>query len=387
MYDFDQIIERRHTDSFKWGIDDTVLPMWVADMDFAAPPEIIDAFSRRLNHPVFGYGRLPQEWGLAYQSWWKRRHSLEIETENLFFCAGIVPAISSLIRALSHPGDSIAMLTPVYNHFYDCIRNQNRKVCEIPLLFSGESYSIDKERLEKTLSSVRCPLMILCNPQNPTGTIWSADDLKTIGELCSRFGTIVLSDEIHCDLITPGQQYTPFAAASDTCRTISITCLAPTKTFNLAGLQTAALYVPNQDLQKKARSAIQKDELSMPNSFAAAAAIAAFTKGEGWLDELNIYLYENKCIVRDFLQKELPCVRMIWGDATYLLWLDCRLLNRDSRFLSHYLRREAGVYLMAGSEYGRGGEGFLRLNAACPKSLLSEGLTRFQNGIGSLIHS
>lgn len=385
QYDFDTVIERRQTDSIKWNLKDTELPMWVADMDFPAAPEIVQAFAQRLQHPVFGYSKLPVEWYDAYLGWWERRHHFSMTRRALTFCTGVVPAISSMIRQLTVPGDQIIMLTPIYNHFYHCIRENGRQVLEVEMDFDGDAYRIDPDRLETALSQPTARLMILCNPQNPTGTIWQRNELQMIGELCDRHHVTVIADEIHCDIISPGKEYIPFASVSEICSRNSITCIAPTKAFNLAGLQSAALYIPDPHLRGLVKAGIQRDELAMPNSFSTTAAVAAFTKGEAWLDELNAYLLQNKLIVRDYLRKEIPEVRLVWGDATYLLWLDLRTLHRESREIVSVIRSHTGLYLMPGSDYGKGGSRFLRMNIACPRSLLLDGLERLKTGVGVLI--
>ncbi len=384
MYDFDKIIDRRNTDSIKWDIKENELPMWVADMDFPTAQEITEAFYERLKHPVFGYSKLRDEWFDAYINWWKRYHGLEMNREHLMFCAGVVPAVSSIIRHLTKPDDKIVLLTPNYNHFYNCIRDNGRRVLEAEMHYNGTGYCIDYDILERALSDLTASLMIVCNPQNPTGTIWEKQDLQRIGELCVRYDVTIVSDEIHCDIITPDKEYVPFASVSALNRNNSITCIAPTKAFNLAGLQTSALYVPNENIRKHVRAAIEKDEISMPNSFAAAAAISAFTKGRAWLEELNAYVYHNKQIVRCFLQKELPEIRLVWGDATYLLWLDCTALKTESKELAAKIRKNTGLYVMAGSYYGKGGTYFLRMNIACPQTQLLDGLERLKKAVSDL---
>lgn len=384
MYDFDSITDRRGTDSIKWDVDENELPMWVADMDFPTAPEIVNAFSERLNHSVFGYGKLKTEWFNAYINWWKSRHDFEMKKEGLIFCSGVVPGITSIIRHLTAPGDVIIMFSPTYNHFYNCIQDNGRRILDVDLNFSGHDYSIDFKKLEDALGKSDAKLMIICNPQNPTGTVWNRNDFERIGELCAKYSVTIVSDEIHCDIITPGTKYTPFAAVSETCSNNSIICIAPTKAFNLAGLQTSAIYVENKILRKRVSCAIEKDELSMPNSFAASAAIAAFNYGKVWLNELNEYIYKNKMIVNDYLHREIPKIRLIWGDATYLLWLDCTSLNIDSKSLAQKIRKETGLFLMAGSYYGNGGNGFLRMNIACPQTMLLDGLDRLRRGIESI---
>ena len=290
----------------------------------------------------------------------------------------IVPGITSVIRHFTVPGDNIVMLTPTYNHFYNCIDGNGRKVLEVEMDYNGQAYSIDFEKLENALKNSSANIMIISNPQNPTGNVWNKDDLERIGELCWKYGIVVISDEIHCDIMTPGVEYTPFAAVSDICRNNSITFIAPTKAFNLAGLQTAAAYAENCNLKNKLEKAVEKDEISMPNSFASTATIAAFTKGEAWLNELNEYIYQNKLIVKKYLKTEIPQIKLVWGDGTYLLWLDCSSVNMDSKRLAAEIRKTTGLYLMAGSHYGKGGKNFLRMNIACPKSMLFDGLERLK---------
>ena len=381
MYDFDKCSDRRNTDSIKWDIKDNELPMWVADMDFSAAPEIVESFYDRLKHPIFGYSKLRDEWYDAYISWWKKYHGLEIERENLMFCAGVVPAISSIIRQLTAPGDNVVLLTPNYNHFYNCIKDNGRQVLEVELNYDGNKYSIDFNNLEEALSDPSAVLMIVCNPQNPTGTIWDKEELEKISELCEKHGVTVISDEIHCDIVTPDKKYNPFASVCKSARNNSITCIAPTKAFNLAGLQTSALYIPDKLIHDRVYSAIEKDEISMPNSFAAIAAVTAFTKGRKWLEELNEYIYHNKQLVRYFLQKEIPQIKLVWGDATYLLWLDCSAMNTASRTLAAQIRKHTGLYVMAGSCYGKGGNKFIRMNIACPQTQLIDGLERLKNAV------
>ena len=372
------------TDSFKWDVGENELPMWVADMDFAAAPEIVEAFSERLKHGIFGYCKLNDEWYDAYTEWWKRRHGLEMDRDGLIFASGVVPAILSVVKHLTSPGDRIIMLTPMYNHFYSCISENGRRIEEVELVYNGEGYSIDFDKLKAAMKDSDSHLMIFCNPQNPTGTIWSREEIYRIGELCRRYDITVISDEIHCDIITPGKEYVPFASVSENCRDISITCIAPTKAFNLAGLQSAALYVYQEELRKRVSFAVQRDELSMPNTFASAAAVAAFTKGEAWLSELNEYIYENKKAVNEYLNNELSGIKAVKGDAAYLMWLDCTALDIGSRKLSKMIREKSGLYLMSGSHYGKGGNGFLRMNVACPRALLYDGLDRLKAAVGSL---
>ena len=380
-YDFDTPVERRGTHSLKWEVEKEELPMWVADMDFKAAPEIEEAIMERAAHGVFGYSIIPDEWYGAYADWWEKRHHFMIEKDWLIFCTGVVPAISSTVRKLTTPGENVLIQTPVYNIFFNSITNNGRNVLESPLRYEEGGYEIDWEDLEEKLSDKQTSLMILCNPHNPVGKIWDGETLARIGELCEKHGVTVLSDEIHCDLTEPGYDYIPFASVSETCKRISITCIAPTKTFNLAGLQSAAVVVPDGGLRHKVWRALNTDEVAEPNSFATVAAIAAFTKGADWLDALREYISSNKRLVMEYAEKEIPGIRIVPGKATYLLWLDCSGICKDSRELARYIREKTGLYLSAGAAYGKSGEGFLRMNVACPREFVEEGLKRLKAGL------
>ncbi len=379
-YDFDTVRDRRGTDSLKWDVPERDLPMWVADMDFPAAPEIQEAMEEKLREGIFGYNIIPDAWYDAYIGWWKERHGLTIEKEWLIFCTGVIPALSSAVRKLTTPNERVVLLTPVYNTFYNSIVNNGRKPLECPLRYKDHQYSIDFTALEEALSNPQATMMFLCNPQNPEGKIWDRETLEKIGTLCKKHHVIVIADEIHCDLTEPGKSYIPFASVSETCRDISITCIAPTKAFNLAGIQTAAVFASNPVLRHKIWRALNTDEVAEANSFAATAAIAAFTKGGPWLDELRAYVFENKKCVSEFLGREIPELFPVNSDATYLLWIDAHALPNEGKGFAKFLRNETGLFIMDGGLYGLGGEGFLRMNVACPRSLVMEGLERLRAG-------
>lgn len=378
---FDKETKRRNTGCLKWDVAENELPMWVADMDFKTAPEIIDAISKRVAHGVFGYSIIPDEWNESYMSWWKRRHGLEIEKDSLIFCTGVVPAISSTVRKLTTPGENVLIMTPVYNIFFNSIFNNGVNVLESPLGYEDGRYFVDYERLEKDLSDPQTSLMIFCNPHNPCGIIWTKEEIARIGALCKKYNVTVISDEIHCDITAPGRSYVPFASASKECADISITCIAPTKCFNMAGLQTAAVMVPNRFLRHKVWRALNTDEVAEPNAFAITAAIAAFDKGEPWLEELRCYLWENRKCVCEFVEKELPQIHIVDADATYLMWLDCSSLTDDSVEFTRMIREKTGLYISDGTEYGGNGRYFVRLNTACPRSVLKDGLKRLKTAI------
>ena len=382
-YDFDTPTERRNTNSLKWDVAQGELPMWVADMDFQTAPEIREAIMKRAEHGIFGYSVIPDAWYEAYIQWWKMRHGYTMERDWLIFCTGVVPAISSIVRKLTTPAEKVLIQTPVYNIFFNSILNNGRQVLESPLRYDGKEYRIDFADLEEKLSDPQTALMILCNPHNPTGKIWDRQTLEKIGALCSRHHVTVVSDEIHCDLTDPGESYVPFASVSETCRQISITCMAPTKAFNLAGLQTAAVSVPDEVLRHKVWRALNTDEAAEPNAFAVEAAVAAFTRGADWLDALRDYLYENKKLAEAYIEKEIPDVRAVASQATYLLWLDCSGLIGCGREAAGFLRRETGLYLSEGSQYGGNGADFLRMNIACPRAVLKDGLEKLKNGLAA----
>ncbi len=380
-YDFDAPTDRRGTYSLKWEVAENELPMWVADMDFPAAPEITRAISERAAHGVFGYTNVPDEWYAAYTGWWKERHGFEIKREWLMFCTGVVPAISSIVRKLTTVGENVLVQTPVYNIFFNSIVNNGRNVLENPLIYENGSYRIDFADLEAKLSDPQTSLMLLCDPQNPGGMLWDRETLERIGGLCRKYHVVVLSDEIHCDLVSPGREYIPFASVSEDCMLNSVTCIAPTKAFNLAGLQTAAVYAADETLRHKVWRGLNTDECAEPNVFAVTAAIAAFTQGGDWLDQLRGYIAENRRTTEAFLAEKLPQVRMAHSDATYLFWLDCSEITDSSRQLADFIRQKTGLYLSAGEQYRGNGRYFLRLNAACPRSVLLDGLERLRQGV------
>ena len=381
-YDFDTVIERRGTGSLKWSGNEDELPMWVADMDFQTAPEIIEVLTQIASRGIFGYNVVTTQWEDSYRDWWRRRHGLLMERGELLFAKGIVPAISSMIRCFTKPGEKVLIQPPVYNCFFRTILENDRMIAENPLTVDEDlSCRMDFEDLDRKLADPEVKLFILCNPQNPCGRIWNKEELAKVGELSKKHGVIVISDEIHCDLTDPGKDYQPFAAVNEVCRQNSLTCLAPSKAFNLAGLQTAAVYSSNKELFERARKGFGTDEVSEAGSFAIPAAVAAFNHGEDWLKELNEYIFENKRIVKDFLSKELPGVKMMPSEATYLLWLDIRSLPGQGKGFAGHLRKEAGLWVMAGENYG--GDGFLRMNIACPAELLREGLKRLKKGAES----
>lgn len=377
---FDKETDRRGTGSMKWDVTPEELPMWVADMDFETAPAVQEAIRERAAHGVFGYTLIEDDWYEAYQNWWKIRHNFEIPRDWLIFCTGVVPAISSIVRKMTTAAEKVVVLTPVYNIFFNSIYNNGRNILESPLKYENGAYSIDFEDLEEKLADPQTSLMIFCNPHNPVGKIWDKETLEKVGDLCVKHHVLVLSDEIHCDITEPGKDYVPFASVSENCRKNSITCVAPTKAFNLAGLQTAAVIVPDPTIRHRVNRGLNTDEVAEPNVFAAIAPAAAFGKGGEWLDELRAYLFENRHYAEAFIEKELPMLHVIKAEATYLLWVDCNALKGDLSDFSDFIRKTSGLYVSDGQEY-RQGYGFLRINLACPKSRVEDGMNRLKKSI------
>lgn len=377
---FDRQTERRGTGSMKWNVSEDELPMWVADMDFQTAPEITEAIIKRAQHGVFGYTEIAEEWYQAYQKWWRERHHFTVQKEWLLFCTGVVPAISSIVRKMTTVGENVVVMTPVYNIFFNSILNNGRNALESRLKYDGQQYEVDFDDLEKKLADPQTSMLILCNPHNPVGKIWDRETLLHIGSLCKQYHVLVLSDEIHCDLTKPGREYVPFASVSEECRNNSITCVAPTKAFNLAGLQTAAVIVPDPVLRHRVNRGLNTDEVAEPNVFAAIAPVAAFEKGEKWLDGLREYLWENRTYAEHFIRTEIKDVSPVAAEATYLLWLDCSGLKGNPSGLCAFIRRNSGLYLSDGKEY-HSEDGFLRMNLACSRETLTDGLQRLKRSI------
>lgn len=386
-YDFDSVTDRSGTYSLKWDVKDGELPMWVADMDFKSAPEITEAIINRARHGVFGYSIIPDEWARAYTNWWERRYDFKMDEKSLIYCTGVIPAISSMVRKLTTPAEKVIIITPTYNIFFNSVKNNGRVPVECPLVENKKgdevSFEIDFDALTRACEDPQAAMLLFCNPQNPTGTIWDKEVLKRVGEICHENGVIVISDEIHCDLVTDGLSYTPFASVNDINRQISITCIAPSKTFNLAGLCSAAVYTENRKLYYKVRRALNTDEVAEPGAFAMVSTIAAYEKGEEWLNELLLYIGENKRMVRDFINSSDMGIIDRSGKATYLCWLDARSLyvhNKEVPPFHKFLRDETGLWITEGKAYGISGKGFLRMNVAAPRELVNDGLLRLKRG-------
>lgn len=383
-YDFDKPTQRRNTGSLKWDVSNGELPMWVADMDFETAPAVKEAVVRIAERGIYGYSILPDEYFESVSDFWCQRYGFRPESSWMVFSTGVVAAISSMVRKLTTPAENVLIQPPVYNIFYNSILNNGRNVIANELLYEGGEYRMDFLDLEKKLSDPQTRLMILCNPHNPIGKIWDRETLLRVGELCKKHGVTVISDEIHCLLTTPGKNYVPFASVSDTCRDVSVTCVAASKAFNLAGLQSACLIAKNPTLRHKIWRGINTDEVGEPNAFAVDANIAAYRRGGEWLDALNQYVYENKKYAVEFIKQSMPHIYAVPSDATYLLWVDVSFYTDDSEKFAKDLREKTGLYISDGVEYGRGGEGFIRINLATQRANVIDGLSRVKSYVDSL---
>ena len=383
MTNFDKVTERAGTNSLKWGEGAEKLPMWVADMDFETAPAVTAALQQRLDRNVFGYNIVPESFQASIVDWWQAQHHLALEPDWIMYCTGVVPAISSIVRKITTVGDDVVLLTPVYNIFYNSILNNGRHVLESPMTYEEGQYAIDFTDLAEKLARATTTMLIFCNPQNPVGKIWDLATLKKVGDLCLQHHVVLLSDEIHCDLTHVGHAYVPMLSVSKEIAENTIVCVAPTKTFNIAGLQTSAIIVPNEALRQRVERGINTDEVAEPNSFAIQAAVAAFSAGAPWLADLKIYLQKNWRYLNEALVAQVPEIKVVAADATYLAWLDCSALTADGDELVRYLEKETGLILSAGSVYGGNSKAFVRWNYATQMARLEEGVARFVRGVQS----
>ena len=389
IFNFDEVIPRRNTASVKWDLfEEDTLPLWVADMDFKAAPAILEALRKRLEHGVFGYELVPQSYFDAISSWFDRRHGWKgITREQIIPTTGVIPAYSACIKAMARVGDNVIVQTPVYNAFFPAIRNNGcRELCNT-LIYKDNTYSIDWEDLERKAADPKTTVMLVCNPHNPAGRVWTREELEHIGRICLKNGVFVISDEIHCELTYPGHDYTPWATLPEELVRNSATCFSPTKSFNIAGIQIANIFASDPEVYRRIDRAINDNECCDVNVFGCAALEAAYNESEDWLDALREYLYDNAQLVYKYLKEEIPQVTALPLEGTYLMWLDCRAARHDDepfegfseRFAQH-LRYEAKLILSTGTIYGADAEGFERLNIACPQATLLDGLRRLKLG-------
>ena len=389
MYNFDQCPDRNGTESVKWDEFPGTLPMWVADMDFRTAPEIRQALQKRLDHGVFGYELLPDNYFEVMGRWFSSRHGWEgISRETIVPTTGVIAAYSAAIKAMTVPGDKVMVMTPCYNAFFPAIRNNKCIQADCPLQYDGKHFIVDWDLFEKL--AAECRVLLLCNPHNPVGRVWTREELLLMAEICRRNHVFVISDEIHCELTYPGHDYTPWATLPQQYVNHSVSCISPTKSFNIAGIQIANIYAADPDILKKMDRAINDNECCDVNVFGATALQAAYSAGGPWLDALRNYLYHNARTVCCYLEDEIPQITCPPLEGTYLMWLDCRAIRKggeplegfSERFANH-LREKHGLVLSTGTIYGAAGEGFERLNIACPRTRLLDGLERLKDGIKS----
>lgn len=383
---FDKAPDRRGSGSYKWDCipEPDMIPLWVADMDFKTVPCVIEALARRVDHGVFGYTLVDDSYYEALTGWFASRHGYDIDSRMVIYTSGVVPAISAIIKALAKPGEGVIVQTPVYNCFFSSIRNNGCRIVESPLLRENLSpseftYRIDFDDLERKAADPGNTLLLLCNPHNPAGRIWSREELARVAGICHRHGVRVVSDEIHCELTMPGLEYVPYATVDPS----GVICLSPSKAFNTAGLQIANIVCPDDSVRRAVDRAININEVCDVNPFGVAALKAAYTpEGAAWLDALRGYIAGNYELTREVIARELPGCPMATLEATYLPWINVSALGIPSEELEERLKTEAKVWVNCGEMYGRGG--FIRLNIACPRQRLREGLERVCRFLGSL---
>jgi len=405
-YNFDEIVDRRGTDSYKWdegeSLKGDVIPMWVADMDFKTAPCIIEALQKRVKHGVFGYTSVPETYYQAVIDWFRRRHGWSINRDWIQYTSGVVPAISVVIKAFTQPGDKVVVQTPVYNCFFSSIRNNGCERVDSPLILVQKgceyTYEMNFEDLERKCSDPKAKILLMCNPHNPAGRVWSKEDLTRVGEICNRTNTIVVSDEIHCEIVMPGNKFTPFAAINELNQHISITLNSPSKNFNTAGLQIANIITDNPEWAAKINRAININEVCDVNPFGVIALQAAYGvpnserypigPGEEWLDGMVNTIHRNYSLLKEAFAKELSCLPVLKLEGTYLVWIDCKAIFEkgkvsSSEELEEHLIASDRVWINAGSMYGD--DRFIRINLACPLPTMTEGLRRIINGLKDLL--
>lgn len=387
-YDFSRPTDRRGTDSYKWDSapEADIIPLWVADMDFETFPRITEALQRRVAHGIFGYTRVPEAYYEAVCRWFGKRHGWHINREDIIYTSGVVPAVSAVIKALTLPGDQVIVQGPVYNCFFSSIRNNGCEMVSNSLIYNKEElrYEIDFDDLERKLKHERARLMLLCNPHNPGGRVWTRDELTRVAELCRKYGVRVVSDEIHCELTLYDNEYVPFGSLPDELSRGSITCCSPSKAFNTAGLQIANIVCRDAEVRNRIDRAININEVCDVNPFGVIALQAAYSdEGYEWLTQLRKYISANYDLLMERFARELPKCKVMRMEGTYLAWIDCSELHISSDEIEEMLMHENKVWVNAGSMYGAEGAAFIRINMACTSELLNEGITRIVNGLGA----
>jgi len=381
-YDFDKVIDRSNSYSIKYepswrGKPSDVLPLWVADMDFAAPPCVQEAIMRRAEHGIYGYSEPDAEYFDVLRKWFEERLDWNIERDRLVITPGVVNALYIAIRAFTKPGDGVVIQQPVYYPFESSIKKTGRQLLVNELVLSDGRYGIDFQDFEEKIKQAK--MFILCNPHNPVGRVWEREELIRMGEICLRHGVIVIADEIHEDFIFHGHKHLVFAALNKDFDNITITCTSPSKTFNLAGLLHANNFISNKTLREKFKEEYAQIGIGQPGIMGIITCKAAYESGAEWLDELMEYLGQNMLLIKTYLSNHIPRIKLIEPEGTYLAWLDCRELGLSAKKLDEAVTHKGKLWLNAGYTFGKGGEGFERINAACPRSVLHKALERLKN--------
>jgi cystathionine beta-lyase len=389
-YNFDKIIKRSGTDSLKYdfwaerGKPEGVLPLWVADMDFQVPPAVTAALKQKCRHAVYGYSNTKDDYFKPIYDWFKQGFGWELKPEWLVKTPGVVYSVCAAVRAFTEAGDAVLIQQPVYYPFTSAVTLNGRKLVVNRLKYEGGAYGIDFDDFEKKIAENKVRLFILCSPHNPVGRVWSAAELTRMGDICLRHGVLIAADEIHADFVYAGHKHTVLHALAARFSDITITCTAPTKTFNLAGLQIANTFISNKALREKYLKEVYAGGYNEPNIMGIVACKAAYSDGRGWLDALKIYLEKNLSYIRDFIKKRLPAIKLIEPEGTYLVWLDFSALGLDLKRRRDLVLHKARLWLDEGEMFGAGGEGFERLNIACPRSILVEAMTRLERAIQTI---
>ena len=377
---FDKEVNRRGTGSMKWNVGEHELPMWVADMDFETAPAVTKAIMDRAVQGIYGYTEVSEEWYLAYQNWWQDRHHFPIEKDWLIFCTGVVPAISSIVRKMTTVAEKIVVMTPCYNIFFNSIVNNGRNVLESRLHYEDGVYSIDQEDLEEKLADPQTSMLILCNPHNPVGRVWTKEELLRLGDICERYGVIVVSDEIHADFVFEGSHQV-LAGLKESYRKFVVTCTAPSKTFNIASMMISNIFIPNRELKAKFRAQLDAAGISQLNVLGLVACEAAYVHGEEWYEAMHSYVADNIAFTKEYVETQLPGVSMVDHEGTYLVWLDFRKTGLSVDELENLIVHRAKLWLDSGKIFGDCGKGFQRINVACPRATLQEALDRIKTAM------
>ena len=387
IYDFDKEVDRRGTNSLKYdfaaerGLPSDVLPLWVADMDFPTAPAVIDALRGTVDHGIFGYSDVKDDYYNAVAAWFKKHFDFETKPEWLVKTPGVVFALSMAVRALTEPGDSVLIQPPVYYPFYSVIRENGRRIVENELLYIDGHYEIDFEDFERKIKDNSVKMFIVCSPHNPVGRVWTKDELKKIGDICGKYGVIVVSDEIHCDFAFPEHPHTVFTEACPNLSDSTVICTAPSKTFNLAGLQVSNIWIRSTDMRMKFKKEMIRSGYSQLNTLGLAAAKAAYESGEEWLNECRCYLRANLDFLRDFLREKLPEIKLVEPEGTYFAWLDFSALGLSREEINDIVINKAKLWLDEGYIFGKNSGGFQRVVLACTRKTLERALTQLETAV------